>query len=156
MSLAEHDVIACDPKLYIHTREVDMSSLDSAALLWHADAFVPSVGIRGMRRKAARTDTRPSDLGAALSLGANAATTYGSTHYRGAEQKTVADAVMVPMKEAKQVLYSMMIGGYVKLFSLPRSADHAPSRSFFLFEVDMPGLSRRVGADMYHAAFNLQ
>jgi len=78
-------------------------------------------------------------------------------NYRGAlEQKTVADSAMIPLKEAREVLYRMMAGGYVQLFTLPRTSDHAANRCFFLFEVDMPKLAKRLGADVLHAAFNLR
>lgn len=63
---------------------------------------------------------------------------------------------MIPLKEAREVLYRMMAGGYVQLFTLPRTSDHAANRCFFLFEVDMPKLAKRLGADVLHAAFNLR
>jgi len=76
---------------------------------------------------------------------------------RGAqEQKAVAEQAMVPVKEAREVLYQMMALGFVQMFTLPKTSDHAPSKSFFLFEIDLPKLYKRVGADLYHAAFNLR
>ena len=85
------------------------------------------------------------------------------------EQKQVADQAMIPSKEAKELLYSLVAENYVTvqvgclelassmlkqgagraklslshpLQEIPKSGDYAPSRTFYLFSVNVPQVAR--------------
>ncbi|NXO96594.1 RPC3 polymerase, partial [Certhia brachydactyla] len=49
------------------------------------------------------------------------------------EQKQVEDFAMIPAKEAKDMLYRMLSENLVSLQEIPKTPDHAPSRSFFIY-----------------------
>eukprot|EP00731_Ephydatia_muelleri_P016865 Em0009g1289a len=46
------------------------------------------------------------------------------------EQKQVADLAMVPSKEAKELLYSLLSENYITLQEIPKAGDYAPARTF--------------------------
>ncbi|GBG00157.1 DNA-directed RNA polymerase III subunit [Raphidocelis subcapitata] len=71
------------------------------------------------------------------------------------EQKQVADLTMGPQRETRELLYSMMRGGYVEMQLVPRSSDRAPSRSFFTWKIDLGAVHRRMAADALKAAVNV-
>ncbi|XP_043935920.1 DNA-directed RNA polymerase III subunit RPC3 isoform X3 [Protopterus annectens] len=54
---------------------------------------------------------------------------------RHLEQKQVEDFAMIPAKEAKDMLYTLLSQNLVSLQELPKTPDHAPSRTFYLYTV---------------------
>eukprot|EP00163_Fabomonas_tropica_P019955 TRINITY_DN3502_c0_g1_i6.p1 TRINITY_DN3502_c0_g1~~TRINITY_DN3502_c0_g1_i6.p1 ORF type:complete len:425 (-),score=60.02 TRINITY_DN3502_c0_g1_i6:143-1417(-) len=72
------------------------------------------------------------------------------------EQKHIADLVMVPEKETRRHLYSLVHGEMVRIHDIPRTPDHAPSRTFYLFHVDNEAAMNKVGADLNKIARNLK
>lgn len=60
------------------------------------------------------------------------------------EQKQVSDMALVPNKEAKEILYSLLAENFVSLQEIPRSADYAPSRTFYLFFVNLQQVARMI------------
>jgi hypothetical protein len=52
------------------------------------------------------------------------------------EEKQLATVTMVPAHQARNALYAMHSAGMIVLTTVPRSADRAPARSFFIFSVD--------------------
>lgn len=54
---------------------------------------------------------------------------------RQLEQKHVADSAMLPVKETRELLYRMFRAEYLELQEVAKTADHAPSRTFFLWRV---------------------
>ena len=54
---------------------------------------------------------------------------------RQLEQKQVADSAMLPVKETRELLYRMFKEEYLELQEVAKTADHAPSRTFFLWRV---------------------
>eukprot|EP00731_Ephydatia_muelleri_P016873 Em0009g1297a len=71
------------------------------------------------------------------------------------EQKQVADLAMVPSKEAKELLYSLLSENYITLQEIPKAGDYAPARTFYLFSVDLPQLARLLLERCYQALGNL-
>ncbi|XP_031468139.1 DNA-directed RNA polymerase III subunit RPC3-like [Phasianus colchicus] len=49
---------------------------------------------------------------------------------------------MIPAKEAKDMLYRMLSESFVALQEIPRTPDHAPSRTFYLYAVNVPSSAR--------------
>ncbi|XP_038624233.1 DNA-directed RNA polymerase III subunit RPC3 isoform X2 [Tachyglossus aculeatus] len=52
------------------------------------------------------------------------------------EQKQVEDFAMIPAKEAKDMLYRMLSESFISLQEIPKTPDHAPSRTFYLYTVN--------------------
>ncbi|PSC73409.1 DNA-directed RNA polymerase III subunit RPC3 [Micractinium conductrix] len=71
------------------------------------------------------------------------------------EQKQVADLAMITKEEAREKLYAMLKSGYLGLQDVPRTADHAPSRTFYTWRANMDAGIARVASDLYRAAGNL-
>jgi DNA-directed RNA polymerase III subunit RPC3 len=61
---------------------------------------------------------------------------------RQLEQKQVADSAMLPVKETRELLYRMFKEEYLELQEVAKTADHAPSRTFFLWRVSARGTLR--------------
>eukprot|EP00887_Chlorella_sp_A99_P004674 scaffold4.g4674.t1 len=74
---------------------------------------------------------------------------------RQLEQKQIADMAMLPKEEARELLYAMLRAGYVQLQDVPRTADHAPSRTFYTWRAALDPAVARLTADVYKGAGNL-
>jgi len=72
------------------------------------------------------------------------------------EQKQIAEMVMSPIKETREVLYNMLKAGFVALQEVPKTADHAPSRTFYLWRIDHHQSSTQLASELYKAAANLR
>ncbi|XP_077989640.1 DNA-directed RNA polymerase III subunit RPC3-like isoform X2 [Glandiceps talaboti] len=71
------------------------------------------------------------------------------------EQKQVEEFAMIPAKEAKELLYRMFSEHFVALQEIPRTPDHAPSRTFYLFSVNLNEVSRMLLERCYKAQTNV-
>ncbi|KAL4423849.1 hypothetical protein ABPG75_001150 [Micractinium tetrahymenae] len=71
------------------------------------------------------------------------------------EQKQVADLAMLTKEEAREKLYGMLKAGYLALQDVPRTADHAPSRTFYTWRANPGVVNARMASDLYRAAGNL-
>jgi DNA-directed RNA polymerase III subunit RPC3-like protein len=49
------------------------------------------------------------------------------------EEKQVASEALIPPKTARALLYKMMFDGFVHSQDIPKSAEHAPNKSVYLF-----------------------
>ncbi|TRZ05819.1 hypothetical protein HGM15179_021289 [Zosterops borbonicus] len=71
------------------------------------------------------------------------------------EQKQVEDFAMIPAKEAKDMLYRMLSENLVSLQEIPKTPDHAPSRTFYLYTVNVMGSARMLLHRCYKSVANL-
>lgn len=71
------------------------------------------------------------------------------------EQKQVEDFAMIPAKEAKEMLYRMLSESFVALQEIPKTPDHAPSRTFYLYTVNVPSAARMLLHRCYKSVANL-
>ncbi|NXA12301.1 RPC3 polymerase, partial [Sapayoa aenigma] len=71
------------------------------------------------------------------------------------EQKQVEDFAMIPAKEAKDMLYRMLSENLVSLQEIPKTPDHAPSRTFYLYTVNVAAAARMLLHKCYKSAANL-
>ncbi|NWQ84435.1 RPC3 polymerase, partial [Columbina picui] len=71
------------------------------------------------------------------------------------EQKQVEDFAMIPAKEAKEMLYKMLSENFVSLQEIPKTPDHAPSRTFYLYTVNVPAAARMLLHRCYKSVANL-
>ena len=67
----------------------------------------------------------------------------------------VEEFALIPAKEAKELLYKMFSEHFVSMQEIPRTPDHAPSRTFYLFTVEITQLSRMVLEHCYKSLANL-
>ncbi|XP_071273390.1 DNA-directed RNA polymerase III subunit RPC3 isoform X2 [Agelaius tricolor] len=71
------------------------------------------------------------------------------------EQKQVEDFAMIPAKEAKDMLYRMLSENLVALQEIPKTPDHAPSRTFYLYTVNLMAAARMLLHRCYKSVANL-
>ncbi|NXL52224.1 RPC3 polymerase, partial [Podilymbus podiceps] len=71
------------------------------------------------------------------------------------EQKQVEDFAMIPAKEAKDMLYKMLSENFVSLQEIPKTPDHAPSRTFYLYTVNVLSSTRMLLHRCYKSVANL-
>ncbi|NXU07734.1 RPC3 polymerase, partial [Buphagus erythrorhynchus] len=71
------------------------------------------------------------------------------------EQKQVEDFAMIPAKEAKDMLYQMLSENLVSLQEIPKTPDHAPSRTFYLYTVNVMAAARMLLHRCYKSVANL-
>jgi len=71
------------------------------------------------------------------------------------EQKQIGELAMIPSKDAKELLYKLFAERFISLQEIPRASDYAPSRTFYLFSVDLQQLSRMLIEKSYQALGNL-
>ncbi|NWZ02751.1 RPC3 polymerase, partial [Loxia curvirostra] len=71
------------------------------------------------------------------------------------EQKQVEDFAMIPAKEAKDMLYRMLSENLVALQEIPKTPDHAPSRTFYLYTVNVMAAARMLLHRCYKSVANL-
>ena len=70
------------------------------------------------------------------------------------EAKAVAEAAMLPAKEGRALLYTLLAAGAVALQDVPRGADRAPSRTLYTWRADGERAAARLGAEAAFAAGN--
>lgn len=51
------------------------------------------------------------------------------------EQKQVAELAMIPVKDTRDSLYKMLAANYVHMQEVPRTSEHNPSKTFYLWNV---------------------
>ncbi|KAM9294647.1 DNA-directed RNA polymerase III subunit RPC3 [Gastrophryne carolinensis] len=74
---------------------------------------------------------------------------------RHLEQKQVEDFAMIPAKEAKDMLYKMLSANLITLQEIPKTPDHAPSRTFYLYSVNPLPTARMLLQRCYKTVANL-
>ncbi|KAJ3044080.1 DNA-directed RNA polymerase III subunit RPC3 [Rhizophlyctis rosea] len=72
---------------------------------------------------------------------------FGDTHKRiwrlllmkeKLDEKQVTKMAMVPTKEARRCLFDLHNAGFIFIQDVPRTTDHSPAKTFFLFYVSIP------------------
>uniref|UniRef100_A0ACB8G9B6 DNA-directed RNA polymerase III subunit RPC3 n=1 Tax=Sphaerodactylus townsendi TaxID=933632 RepID=A0ACB8G9B6_9SAUR len=71
------------------------------------------------------------------------------------EQKQIEDFAMIPAKEAKEMMYKMLSSNVVTLQEIPKTPDHAPSRTFYLYAVNVLSSARLLLQRCHKSAANL-
>uniref|UniRef100_A0A8C6YGH3 DNA-directed RNA polymerase III subunit RPC3 n=1 Tax=Naja naja TaxID=35670 RepID=A0A8C6YGH3_NAJNA len=74
---------------------------------------------------------------------------------RHLEQKQIEDFAMIPAKEAKEMMYKMLSANIVALQEIPKTPDHAPSRTFYLYTVNTLSSARLLLQRCYKCVANL-
>lgn len=60
------------------------------------------------------------------------------------------------LQDAKELLYRLFRAGFVGMQEIPRTADHAPSRTLYTWRVDAAAAAEKLAADLYKAALNVR
>lgn len=71
------------------------------------------------------------------------------------EQKQVSELAMTPIKDTRDCLYKMLSSNIVHLQEVPRTSEHIPSKTFYLWAVRLPQVENILLMDMYKAYRNL-
>ena len=74
---------------------------------------------------------------------------------RQLEQKQISEMCMLPIRLTMELLYKLFKAQYVTLQEVPRSVDHAPSRTFYLWRVDTSSVIERVSQDFIKVALDI-
>ncbi|XP_026226863.1 DNA-directed RNA polymerase III subunit RPC3 [Anabas testudineus] len=74
---------------------------------------------------------------------------------RHLEQKQVEDFAMIPAKEAKDMLYTLLSQNLAQLQEIPKTPDFAPSRTFYLYTVNQLPTARLLLQNCYKTVANL-
>ncbi len=72
------------------------------------------------------------------------------------EEKQISDLTLIPKKEAKEALYSLLQSHFVELQEVPRTADRQPSKAFYLWSLPYTTLGATVLAAALRSWGNLQ
>lgn len=72
------------------------------------------------------------------------------------EEKQVTHYSMIPASESRTVLFKMHRGGIVQLQEVPKSNDHHPTRTYYLWNVNLPKVYEKLNDDMYKTIRNLR
>ncbi|XP_061172680.1 DNA-directed RNA polymerase III subunit RPC3-like [Saccostrea echinata] len=70
------------------------------------------------------------------------------------EQKQIEDFVMISAKEAKDLLYTLFSENFVTTTEISKTPDHAPSRTYYLFTVNIQQVASLVLDRCYKALYN--
>ncbi len=60
------------------------------------------------------------------------------------EQKQVVEMAMLSSRDARSMLYTLVTESFVTQLEIPRTPDYAPSRTFYLYSVNLPNVARVV------------
>ncbi|XP_014664072.1 PREDICTED: DNA-directed RNA polymerase III subunit RPC3-like isoform X2 [Priapulus caudatus] len=71
------------------------------------------------------------------------------------EQKQIEECAMIPAKEAKDLTYTLFAEAFLSLQEIPRTPDHAPSRTIYLFTVNITQVCRMLLDRCYKALSNI-
>lgn len=71
------------------------------------------------------------------------------------EEKTISKIAMITAKETRERLYQMLAVGLVHLQEVPKTLDHAPSRTFFLWTIPIPLIFTRISEMALRSVGNL-
>lgn len=72
------------------------------------------------------------------------------------EQKQVAELAMTPIKDTRDCLYKMLASSYVHLQEVPRTNEHNPSKTFYLWNVRLTHVESILTMEMYKALRNMK
>lgn len=71
------------------------------------------------------------------------------------EQKQISDIALVALTETRELLYRLLKEEYLQLQEVSKAADHAPSKTTYLWRVNYPCVVEHVLEDMFRAASNV-
>eukprot|EP01128_Nolandella_sp_AFSM9_P007324 TRINITY_DN3981_c0_g1_i1.p1 TRINITY_DN3981_c0_g1~~TRINITY_DN3981_c0_g1_i1.p1 ORF type:complete len:606 (-),score=138.61 TRINITY_DN3981_c0_g1_i1:182-1945(-) len=69
--------------------------------------------------------------------------------------KSIADHAILPVEDARKLLYTLFAKDYVQLQEVPRTSDHVPSRTIFLWNIRWLVIRKLLLGESYAAAANM-
>ena len=82
-------------------------------------------------------------------------TKHTSLHNNTFNDVMLGNVVLGCTQDAKELLYRLFKAGFVGLQDVPRTADHAPSRTLYTWSVNNEAAADKLAAELYKAAFNV-
>jgi DNA-directed RNA polymerase III subunit RPC3 len=73
-----------------------------------------------------------------------------------AEQKQISELAMIPVKDTRDRLYKMLSKDVVQLQEVPKSADHQPNKTFYLWSVRREQVNLLFVGQIYKAMHNMK
>ncbi|NXF41208.1 RPC3 polymerase, partial [Nyctibius bracteatus] len=144
-------LLADDPLEFVGKSGDSGGGMFTVSILWRGD--VVALGTPGTLPSRLATDPSPP---APLRFGSRCARIFRLLlRKKHLEQKQVEDFAMIPAKEAKDMLYRMLSENLVALQEIPKTPDHAPSRTFYLYTVNVPASARMLLHRCYKSVANL-
>eukprot|EP00057_Strongylocentrotus_purpuratus_P024651 XP_011679125.1 PREDICTED: DNA-directed RNA polymerase III subunit RPC3-like [Strongylocentrotus purpuratus] len=67
----------------------------------------------------------------------------------------IENFALIPAKEAKELVYQMFAENFITVQEIPRTPDHAPSRTFYLFTVELGQVTFMLAERCYKSLINL-
>jgi transcription initiation factor IIE alpha subunit len=74
---------------------------------------------------------------------------------RRLDQKEISDMAMLPIKQTREILYKLFKNEYIKMQEVSRTSDHAPSRTFYYWYVDIESIRHKVKQNCLQAFLNI-
>jgi len=71
------------------------------------------------------------------------------------DEKAIINLTLMNPLEVRQKLTELMSGGFVQIQEVPRSADRAPSRTFYLWDIDYRRCYDVLLSNYYHTLANI-
>lgn len=70
-------------------------------------------------------------------------------------QKLIEENALMPPKDCKEIIFTLLRDGLVRTNYYTRTADYAPGKTHFLFSIDLEQVSRRLMSTCCHAIINV-
>ena len=77
------------------------------------------------------------------------------TKQKSLEEKDIADKAMILLKDARKILYTLFRANYLHIYEVPKDPSHTPSRTYFLWHIDMGLLLHRCREDVYESLLKI-
>ena len=74
---------------------------------------------------------------------------------RRLDQKEISEMAMLPIKQTREILYKLFKSEYVKIQEVSRTSDHAPSRTFYFWYVDLECIRHKMIRNCFQACLNV-
>lgn len=71
------------------------------------------------------------------------------------EQKQISELAMIPLKDCREILGKLLKQEYVLMQEVARTADHAPSRTIYLWKVHIPSVLAKIYFEQQCSAVSL-
>lgn len=75
--------------------------------------------------------------------------------HKAQPQKLIEENALMPPKDCKEIIFTLLRDGLIKTNYYTRTADYAPGKTHFLFSIDLEQVARRIMSTCCHAITNV-
>ena len=72
------------------------------------------------------------------------------------EQKQISELAMIPLKDCREILGKLLKQEYVRMQEVARTVDHAPSRTIYLWKVQVPSVIAKISLEVQCTILSLE